>query len=181
MTLLVLDIKLPDGVRFSSNQDAFTHFASVGEAIGTYVVSFFVLAMFWVGHNYQFRYVERLDRAQLWINFLFLLMTTTIPFTTNLVANHSDLSFIASLYAANILLLSGLLLLHAWRLRKHRDLASREFTDAVADGALSRVGLICGVAVIAIVVAQFSPQWGIRMFLLLAALHFVPHLATDEE
>ncbi len=60
MTLLVLDIKLPEGVRFASNADAVRHFASVGEAIGTYVVSFFVLAMFWVGHNYQFRYVERL-------------------------------------------------------------------------------------------------------------------------
>jgi uncharacterized membrane protein len=52
MTLLVLDIKVPDGSTFGSNSEMLRHFASVAEAFAIYVVSFCVLAIFWVTHHY---------------------------------------------------------------------------------------------------------------------------------
>jgi uncharacterized membrane protein len=181
MTLLVLDIKLPEGVRFASNADALAHFASVGEALMFYVLSFIVLAIFWIAHDYQFRHVERLDRVLLWVNIVFLLLITTVPFTTNLVATHSDLSLIVSLYAINLFLLGALLWFHAWWLRQHRELATEAYSAAIARGSMGRIRFVCLVPLVAIVVAQFSPQWGLRMFLLLAAMHFAPHLAPRDD
>jgi uncharacterized membrane protein len=174
MTLLVLDIKLPDGVKFSSNGEMLGHFRSVASAFAVYLVSFFVLAMYWVAHHYQFRYVKRLDRGLLWINFGFLLLTTTVPFATNLVATHGDLSFAVSIYAANLLLLGAALLLHNRRLLLRRELATDEFTTAIGVETRSRLRLVCLVPVLAMCAAQLSPRLGLALFWLLALLHFVP-------
>jgi uncharacterized membrane protein len=181
MTLLVLDIKLPDGLQFASNAEMLKHFASVGEAFGTYVVSFLVLAMFWIAQNYQFRYVKNLDRTLLWTNIAFLLSTTTVPFTTNLIATHANLSLPVMLYAVNLLLLGVTLLLHQRRLAAQPGLATEALTPRISAAIDGRLRLVCAVPILAIVVAQVSPPWALRMFYLLAALHFVPHTVTDEE
>ena len=175
MTLLVLDIKLPEDVRLATNDELIRHFASVGASFAVYLISFFVLAMFWVGHHYQFRYVKRLDRGLLWINFGFLLLTTLVPFSTNLVATHGNLSFAVSVYAANLFLLGAAMLLHDQVLLSRRELTTEEFTTAVGTEIRARLALICLVPLLAICAAQLSPSLGISMFWLLALLHFVPH------
>jgi uncharacterized membrane protein len=172
MTLLVLDIKLPGDTRFESNRDLLAHLGSVTAALTTYVISFVALAMLWVAHNYQFRYVERVDRPLLWINLLFLLVTTTVPFTTSVVSTNPELSASVTLYALNLSLLVALLLMHARRLRVTPGLSTSEFTETVARNAESRLWLICLVPILAIVVAQFSARWGMRTFYLLAVIHF---------
>ncbi len=180
MTLLVLDIKMPDNVRVQANGDLWMHFASIAHAFSVYAVSFIVLAMFWAAHNYQFQYVEKLDRPLLWINFAFLLATTTIPFTTNLITTHPDLSLAVSFYAANILLLDVILLLHVRRLQSRPTLSTREFKAAGGGHMQRRLLSMCCVPLLAIAVAQISATWGLRTFYILVVLHFLPYW-TDKE
>ncbi len=174
MTLLVLDIKLPEGLQLTSNEDMLRHFASVEFSFGIYVASFCVLAMFWIAHHFQFKYVVRVDPALLWINLIFLLLTTMVPFSTNLIANHGMLQVSVMLYAMNVLLLFAMLALHLRRMRSHRELTTAEFTDAIGDAMSHRLRSFCVIPVSAMIVALFSPTWAIRMFYLLAVLHFVP-------
>jgi uncharacterized membrane protein len=181
MTLLVLDIKLPEGVQLATNDELIRHFASVGASFAVYLISFFVLAMFWVGHHYQFRYVRRLDRGLLWINFGFLLLTTLVPFSTNLVATHGNLSFAVTVYAANLFLLGAALLLHGQVLLSRREVATEEFTTAIGTEIRARLALICVVPLLAICAAQLSPRLGISMFWLLALLHFIPRAIKPAE
>jgi uncharacterized membrane protein len=182
MTVLVLDLKLPPNAAMRTNDELMTYFSSITHAFIVYVLSFIVLIMYWVAHNYQFHYVRRLDRELFWINLAFLLLTTTIPFTTNLVTTHPDLSAAVCLYAANILLLAIMLLLHLRRMGRHPELVTAEFAHLPRDGSQRRLLALCSVPVLAIIVAQFSPHWGLRMFYLLAALHFLlPHNASVEE
>lgn len=175
MTLLVLDIKMPVEVKLASNSDLWLHFGSISQSFTMYAVSFLVLAMFWVAHNYQFHFIEKLDRALLWTNFAFLLLTTTIPFTTNLVTTHPDLSLAVTLYAANILLLGVALLLHARHLARNPALSTAIFKTLRVAQLQRRLLATCAVPLLAILVAQASPQWGMRAFFLLIALHFLPH------
>jgi uncharacterized membrane protein len=174
MTLLVLDIKLPEGVRLDSNAQLLEHFSSLTQAFLVYVLSFVVLAMFWAAHNNQFHLLQRLDRPLLWTNFAFLLLTTMVPFTTDLVSSHGNLSLAATLYAANLLLLGAALWLHLRCMRAQPGLAGPELTPAVARAIQRRIGLFCGVAVVAMAVAQLVPAWGTRTFLVMLLLHFLP-------
>jgi uncharacterized membrane protein len=174
MTLLVLDIKLPDGLQFSSNEDMLRHFASVEFSFGIYVASFCVLAMFWIAHHFQFKFVLRVDGSLLWINLIFLLLITLVPFSTNLIASHGTLQVPVILYAVNVLLLFLMLAIHVRRLRQHPDLATAEFKPAIGDAIYRRLCSYCVVPVVAMLVALYSPPWGARMFYLLAFLHFAP-------
>ncbi|MGH3427878.1 MAG: TMEM175 family protein [Mycobacteriales bacterium] len=175
MTLLVLNIKLPESARLESNSELFSHFASVSQSFWVYVLSFVVLAMFWVAHSYQFHLVERLDRGQLWVNFGFLLLTTTVPFTTNLVSMHTGLSAAVTVYACNLSLLGGALLLHIHRLRQRPSLATKELTAALGRRVERRLLLLFTVPLTAAVVAQVAPAWGMRLLVLLVLLHFFPN------
>jgi len=174
VTLLVLDIKLPEGLQFTSNEDMLRHFASVEFSFGIYVASFCVLAMFWIAHHFQFKFVLRLDGSLLWINLIFLLLITLVPFSTNLIASHGTLQVSVILYAANVVLLFLMLALHVRRLRRHPDLATAEFTPAIGDAMGRRLRSFCVIPIVAMLVALYSPTWGVRIFYLLAFLHFTP-------
>jgi uncharacterized membrane protein len=180
MTLLVLDIKLPEGLQLDSNAALLSYFYGIAATFEVYVVSFCVLGMFWVGHHYQFRFVKQVDRTLLWINLVFLLFITLIPFTTNLIANSSALELPVMLYAGNQLLLYLMLGLHLRRLRRRPELATAEFTPQTGARIASRLRAYAVLPVLAVVVAFVSPQWGLRVFYLLALLHFVPHSAEAE-
>jgi uncharacterized membrane protein len=181
MTLLVLDIKLPEGTRLESNAELLSHFSSITQAFVVYVLSFVVLAMFWAAHNYQFHVLQRLDRPLLWANFAFLLLTTMVPFTTNLVSAHSALSVAATLYALNLLLLGVALWVHLRWLRRHPQLVTAELTGARGGAIEWRLGLFCGVAALAVVVAQVSPRLATKVFFLLLLVHFIPHRGEAPE
>ena len=177
MTLLVLDLKLPEGVRLESNADLIGQFASISQLLEVYVLSFVVLAMFWVAHGFQFHFVEKLDKPLLWINFGFLLLTTTVPFTTNVVSTHGKLSVAVTIYAGNLLLLAGALFLHLHRLRHQPQLATKELTHALGKSIRWRLTMICATSVFAAALAQITPTWGIRSLYVLALLHFSPRRA----
>jgi uncharacterized membrane protein len=174
MTLLVLDIKLPEGLQLSSNEDMLRHFASIEFSFGIYVASFCVLAMFWIAHHFQFKYVARVDTKLLWINLIFLLLTTLVPFSTNLIATHGTLQVSVILYGANILLLFAMLVLHLRRMRRHGELTTAEFTPPVYAAMSSRLRSFFVIPVVAMIVALYSPTWGVRVFYVLAVMHFIP-------
>jgi len=174
MTLLVLDIRLPEGARLESNADLISQFASISQLLEVYVLSFVVLAMFWVAHGLQFRFVEKVDKPLLWIDFGFLLLTTTVPFTTNVVSTHGKLSVAVTVYAGTLLLLGTALFLHLHRLRHHPQLATKELTPALGKSFQWRLTVMCAIPVIAAALAQITPTWGLRSLYLLALLHISP-------
>ena len=176
MTLLVLDIKLPEGLPLATNADMLRHFASVEFSFTIYVVSFCVLAMFWIAHHFQFRYAAKVDRPLLWINLIFLLLVTLIPFTTSLIASYKNLELPVYLYAANQLMLFVMLAYHLHHLKHTPELTTAEFTPYIAQVMGRRLLIVCVVPILAMIVAPFSPAWGIRMFYLLGVLHFLPNL-----
>lgn len=173
MTLLVLDVKLPDELHFASDDELLRHFTTIEFTLANYVVSFFVLGIFWTLHNFQFRFVRRVDRGLLWINLFFLFFTTLVPFTTSLAASLEHLRVPLMLYAVNLLPLFMMLVLHLERLRRVPGLASDELTPALARGMTRRMLWVCVLPVLAIIVGRWSPAWGLRVFYLLALLHFV--------
>jgi uncharacterized membrane protein len=180
MTLLVLDIRLPEGLHLESNSDLLSHFSSVGQSFTVYVFSFVVLAMFWIAHNYQFHLLDRVDRLLLWINLGFLLMTTMVPFTTNLVASHAHLSLAVSVYALNIALLGIALLMHVSWLMRHPSLGSSGLTPALGRRIQHRLALLCVVPLLAAAIAPYAPVWAVRSLLLLVVMHFLPHRAEAD-
>ena len=66
MTLLVLEIKIPDVPTDVAAHDLPGLVFELWPKILSYVLSFFVIGLYWIGHHQTFRYVRSYDRALLW-------------------------------------------------------------------------------------------------------------------
>lgn len=113
ITLLVLDIRLPEG--FGEMADAQLWDALVGlrPRLFAYLLSFLVIASFWMSHRSKFKDIVRTDGRLMWINMLFLLTIGLVPFTTNLIAESGG-TLSTMIYAA-AMVVSGLSLVLLWQ------------------------------------------------------------------
>ena len=86
MTLLVLDVKLPQGLPLDTDAAMRAQLLGLSGNFRIYLVSFAVLGLYWIGHHLQFHMVRSVDRVLLWINLCFMFGITMIPFSTSVLA-----------------------------------------------------------------------------------------------
>jgi uncharacterized membrane protein len=74
----------------------------------SFVISFLVIGQFWISHHRLFVLVRRYDQRLLWLNLIFLLTVSFMPFPTALVGARSTPQdhFAAVFYAASMTLAS---------------------------------------------------------------------------
>jgi uncharacterized membrane protein len=85
ITLLVLEIKVPEVKSGIELRAGLVHLLP---KVGAYVISFLVLAVWWVSHHHLIEQVKNVDRGLLWLNNLFLLALAFIPFPTALMGEY---------------------------------------------------------------------------------------------
>lgn len=87
LTLLVLDLKPPTFPGMTDRQlmdDLFHQLPN----FKAYIVSFVILARFWLRHDAIFKVLEKIDRKIMILNFLHILFISLIPFTASLVGHY---------------------------------------------------------------------------------------------
>ena len=87
LTLLVLDLKPPaiPGMTDRQLMDDLFHQLPNFKA---YIVSFVILARFWLRHDAIFKTLQQIDRRILILNFLHILFISLIPFTASLIGHY---------------------------------------------------------------------------------------------
>src|SRR3569833_4330037 len=86
ITLLVLDIRLPEGFGEFSDGELWAALVALWPRLLAYLLSFYVIATFWFSHRSKFNAIVKTDGRLMWINMLFFLFVGLVPFTTNLIA-----------------------------------------------------------------------------------------------
>jgi uncharacterized membrane protein len=86
MTVLVLEIHIPDRVDIHSEAELLASLAALWPRIVTWLLSLMTLGIFWVGQQTHLDHVEHADRDLTWLNYLFLTFVTALPFSTRLLA-----------------------------------------------------------------------------------------------
>jgi uncharacterized membrane protein len=107
MTLLVLDVRLPEEVHPQDANELVQALRSLMPKFLPYVLSFGVLGLRWLS-NIQVRSqgeVVGREYANWWL--LYLLLITCVPFTTIIVGRFGNLAPAVWLYAGNTILISA--------------------------------------------------------------------------
>ena len=112
LTLLVLQLTVPAIEGVSSSQahspkylwDELT--ANGWDQLISYVVSFYVIAQFWLTHHRLFRSIKGHLEGLAWWNFAFLFTITLMPFSSDLLGRFGRNAVAIDLFALNILLAS---------------------------------------------------------------------------
>ncbi|MFQ5986451.1 MAG: TMEM175 family protein [Thermoplasmata archaeon] len=104
MTLLVLEIAVPTLATPVEEGELRAELLELLPEFLGYAVSFVILGIFWVVHHRQFHFVERTDRAFVWINILTLLFVALLPFSTALLSRFPESQTAVFVYGGNLLL-----------------------------------------------------------------------------
>ncbi len=99
ITLLALGLRVPylpvSGMPFSLQG-----FAPIVPSLLTFVLSFGTIAIFWVNHHQLTQTLSTINRRRiLWLNILFLLFVTLIPFVTQTMSLNAPSAVAVSIYA----------------------------------------------------------------------------------
>ena len=86
ITLLVLDLKLPEGVTDAALASVLS---SSSHSLWCYVPSFLVIGLLWMAHHNQFSFIVRVDALLMWFNLFFLMTIGLIPFVTSVMSDHA--------------------------------------------------------------------------------------------
>ena len=179
MTLLVLEVRLPDLAATITNDELSTALLELGGRLFAYALSFAVLATFWVGHWRRFRKIERADVRLAWINVLLLGLVAFIPFPTAVIGEFGNLPAAVALYAVT-LSLAGLAGTLSWfYAARARLLLPGTPTSLRASGTLRALVLpvvMLGSLLLLPVMGVFVVEWSWLLILPLVVLTRPPRI-----
>lgn len=170
MTLLVLNLTLPDGVSDLSNTQLYDLIVGQGYKFFNYVISFMLLAIYWMVHHQQFHHINKLDSRIIWINVLILMFVVLIPFSTDVVGDFAGHTLADVLFAGNLLILS-LLFLANWVYATYKyRLIDEDLNKRIIKQGINRNVLTSAVSLLVIVLAFFIPSHCLWFYLLIPIL-----------
>ena len=104
ITLLALDVRVPDIVGEATNATVGAAIASVAPRIFAYALSFAVVGLFWLAHWRRYLLIEHVDEGLVLLNIILLGFVALIPFPTALLGEHGDVPISVVVY---VLILSA--------------------------------------------------------------------------
>ena len=105
MTLLVVNIELPEEFDPKSNQEFLAGLAGLADTLIAYLITFFVLVSFWFGRARANEEPEMASAEYAWAVLFHLLSVTFLPFSMLAVSRY-DFPAATWIYGANMILLS---------------------------------------------------------------------------
>ena len=163
MTILIFDLK--GSVAGHGDSSALVaYLASITSNFVIYVVSFFLLGLFWFYYHKQLHRIVRTDDGLVWLNLCLLFTVTLVPYTAYLYGAYYGAQLASLIYCGNIFAV-GLFQLWHWLHAARRDLLDPRVTKETQVGVTARsvVVLSCYALAFAIALidqyAFFAAYW----------------------
>ena len=176
ITLLVLDLKVPDPATLDPAKGLLGALAERWPSYIAYLAAFLSIGIIWLNHRTLVDRIARFDARLHWLNLMLLLGVATLPFPTSLVADYvsrggPDASVATVLYGLCALLMAlpwGFF----WRhLADRPDLLEPGYDAAYARAEWARGTLGVPIYAAATVVALVAPLVSLVLFLAIAVLY----------
>jgi uncharacterized membrane protein len=169
ITLLVLEIKVPEIAENLVATELSTELWHLLPKILSHVLSFIVLGLYWIAHHNMFMHIKRHNHLLLWLNIAFLMCVASIPFPTGLLGTYQDLQISVVIYAG-VLALTGIFLNLIWWYAVNYSLIEK---DATSDFINFVARYICVAPIVYLIaIATSFLSLAIAKFLLIAVTIF---------
>lgn len=120
-TLLVLKIDLPQIVRAQISTQFLTAFTTLWPQYLANIISFLVIGYYWLNHHAIFRLIKKYNAPLVWINMIFLIFLSFLPFPVDLYGDFLMVPIVVAFYSASLALVGFLLaIIWLYASRKHR-------------------------------------------------------------
>jgi uncharacterized membrane protein len=165
ITLLILGIRIPE-----------VQPALLGQALSkmlpqvfTYVLSFFVVGLYWFAHHRVSHQVRQIDGTFIWLNFVWLLTVSVMPFPAALLAGYPLSAIATAVYGVDLILANVTGFLIIVYLKRHPELCFIPISSAALRSQAAVYAVTNGMYAAAIGLAWVSPWVSYGMYAALLA------------
>jgi uncharacterized membrane protein len=174
MTLLILEIHVPNLPPNAPNVEVAPALVALWPKFASYIVTFVSLGFFWVGHHIMYHAIRRADRILLWLNIFFFMFVSLLPFSTSVLNAFSE-AFIAPLLFGTNLAIIGWILFFQWSYANAQpdmlaDFVSAEYRKIVR----SRMLIVPVGTTLTAVICFWSVGISLAIYLLFLPLYMLP-------
>jgi uncharacterized membrane protein len=163
MTLLVLELKVPDLPKSASVHELLAKMAEEAPALFSFSISFLYCGLLWVMHHMAMHFIRHLQIALVWLNLLFLMSVSTMPFSCGLLGHFLKNRAAQEIYFANLFIAAALLAAQ-WLIAKKKKLINED--DPYRSKVMGQQIIFFPAAVGAgLVTAYFNPLAGSYAFI----------------
>lgn len=170
MTLLVLDIHIPEIAGIHGEADLVRALAGLAPHFLIYLMSFLTLGIFWVGQQTQLNHFARADRNLAWLHIAFLAVVALVPFSTALLAAYVTFRTALIVYWFNVLML-GVMLFLSWRYARRAELIVVSAPADIDSAVVRRIVIAQSLYLFGAALCAIGTYWSIA-FIALVQLNY---------
>ncbi|MBD2099991.1 TMEM175 family protein [Leptolyngbya sp. FACHB-261] len=172
MALTFWQFDLPENAEMLAKVEINQFLVGQLKPLGAYLVTFVLVAMYWIAHTQQFSYYKRTNETHLWIYTLYLMCLFLVPYSNELSLVFPSNSITKICFAVNISLI-GFLSFASWNYATYQHHLVDENLDAQTIATMKIKALIEPIcAMVAIAIALFAPAWSDLAWLLFLPVYF---------
>jgi uncharacterized membrane protein len=102
MALTVVGFDLPENIKSMTNSDINNFLMTQLKPLGTYVITFILVAVYWIAHSQQLTYYKRTDEVHLWIGVCYLMCLFLVPLSNDLLMTFPHNLMVKTWFSLNI-------------------------------------------------------------------------------
>jgi uncharacterized membrane protein len=167
ITLLVLDIRVPDIPANLAAEELPDRLLGLWPKFFSYMLSFLVIISYWMSHHSIFRAIRGYDRRLMWLNSLFLMCIAFLPFPTALLSQYSDQQLVVVIYAGSLAITRLLLSAVWWYASSQPRLTSTDMDPSMIKAFRTRGLVIPLIFLLSIAISFLSVRAAIFSWVLL--------------
>ena len=142
ITLLAIDLKVPEISPSQAAAELPAQFSALTPRIMSFVISFAVVGIYWTAHHRYFRYIKRYDGGLIALNLLFLLFIVVMPFVAGILGQYAYLPVGVIPYSAAVAAI-GFVISALWFYASH----NHRLVDASLDDHFIRTRTIISLVI----------------------------------
>lgn len=173
VTIIVLEVRVPDSLAFTNDAAAFHQFVTL---LAIYALTFVVVGILWANHHYLVITLPNGDRATLWLNNHVLFWVTMVPIVARFFGLHPTSPRATAAYAFVVMMCTGSLAL----LRRHASaISANQFHRALHRRVFRKVWIAIASYAAAIPLAFVDVRLSWALLVILPAIFFLPIVRAE--
>ncbi|MGY3802635.1 TMEM175 family protein [Pigmentibacter ruber] len=174
ITVLVLEIHLPNN-HVNPNDLTPVLLSLIPKGI-SYLISFITITVWWVSHHQLLHIIEKTDRGLLWLNSLFLLFLSFIPFPTSLIGEYPQEFSSILIYAATGVFTSISFTIMKWYCLFKSKLVYQTIPEEILLKSFKKGFISPLLYFSSIIIGYFYPIISFIIFAFIPCYYFIPGL-----
>jgi uncharacterized membrane protein len=164
ITILVLELKVPEGEDLHALHETLPHFLA-------YVLSFVYVGIYWNNHHHMLHATTRVSGASMWANLHLLFWLSLVPFVTGWMGEHHDAAVPTAAYGTVLLMAAVAYTILQTTLTRQRD-HNAALARAIQRDGKGKLSMLLYVTAIPL---AFVATWAsIVLYMVVALIWLVP-------